>query len=196
MLLADLVKNVSRIVCLPDTGLCNVSILSITVNDVTTFCTDGVCPGYARRRLLGLNGGVEVNLGIISKAMVSDFSNALSSIKSVVDTKIEPNAPVISTEQLAQLRDSRYLQALVTEKSTVFNVISAVNDGIAFLVMVASVVMSLIVLSVVLCCCCCFCNQKTQVLVHPSAANAQSQFPALDSIRISKESFKPYVKTA
>ena len=197
VLLADLVIKVSQIVCLPDVGLCEVSVLSITVDSVTTFCINGVCPGYARRRLLELKRGTDVNLGIISKAMVPDFTKALSSVKGVVDIKVEPNAPVMTTEQLAQLKDARVLVALVSDKFTVFNIISAVSNGLGVLVLVAQVVIGLIILSVVLCCCLCCFNRKTDApLVPPgSGVESHSQFPALDSIRISKENYKPYVKT-
>ena len=152
-LLADLVRNVSRIVCLPDAGQCEVSVLSITVGGVTTFCIDGVCPGYSkrRRRRLLLEQTTEVNVGIISKTMVSDFSGSLKSIRSVVDIKVEPNAPVITTEQLAQLKDARALAAFVSEKSTVFN---AVSQGLGVMVLALQVEIAFIISGVVLCCCC------------------------------------------
>jgi hypothetical protein len=193
VLLDQLVHNVSRIVCLPAVGACNVSVISVTVDDVVTFCTDGVCPGFAkRRRLLLLNTGV-VDLGIITEAKVPDFTGALGAIESVVDTRVQPNAPIATVEQLAQLRDSRVLAALVANKFTEFNVIGAVNNVLGLLVLVIQVAIGIVVVSVILCCC--FCCKGSNVLVK-QPGNIGSQFTALDSIRISKESLKPYIKTA
>ena len=137
-----------------------------------------------------------VDLGIITEARVPDFTGALGAIGSVVDTRVEPNAPIATEEQLAQLRDSRVLAALVANKFTEFNVIGAVSDVLGMLVLVIEVAMGIVIVSVILCCCFC-CNQsKPQVVLVSHTTPSTSQFPALESIRISKENFKPYVKTA
>lgn len=178
-LLADLVTNVSRAVCTQEAAaeLCNVTVLSITVNNVTTFCTNGVCPGYTsnnnnnRRVLLGLAGPPlsGINLGIVTKKPIADVAANLNTIVIVVSSNVAPNAPV---SNLDQLKDSRSLVQYVIERQTVYvNVLPQATDnttGTLLAILILVVVISL-------CVYCCCCRKTKTVIVQQVAPAAQAQ---------------------
>ena len=167
VMLDTLVNNVSEVVCTADIILCNISVLSVTVNNVTTFCKDSVCPGYQRRRvLLAVKEAVGVSLGILTSRLVSDFSSGVRSLPSVSAVTVYPNAP-LTNAQLETMKDSRAMAGFVRSESTVFYVFTppSGSNGISGLVVIAVLagVFVLFIAAIVACCCCCCYYSQTPV---------------------------------
>jgi hypothetical protein len=165
MILDSLVNNVAEIVCTADIIVCNISVLSVTVNNVTTFCKDSVCPGYQRRRaLLAVKKTLSVSVGILTSRMLSDFSSDVRSIPSVETVTVYPNAP-LTNAQLDSMKDSKVMSELVLSKSTVFYAIIPSGGSTSGLVVIAVFigVFVFLIASIVACCCCCCYYSQTPV---------------------------------
>jgi hypothetical protein len=88
---------------------------------------------------------------------------------------------------MSTIQDPQKFITLVQERHTVYVV---VPGGISpvIIVVVAVLVIALIVI---------LCNRKAEtVIVLTSPVGAHFPTPPLESIRITKENFKPYIKTA
>jgi hypothetical protein len=173
-----------------------VSVLAVTVNNVTTYCVGGVCPGYARRRrLLGVGGGVVVIVGIVTQTPIVDVSESIDALPGVESSSVLPNSPVANLTSIAG--DSRKLIQQVQVGFTVYVIVHVETAAVNYtpvVVGVAAVVVVVAVLAVIA------LRMRPKVLVTGTAATgAESQFTtdssALQSIRITKENYKPYIKT-
>jgi hypothetical protein len=198
----DLVGNISAVVCVDAQAVCNVSILSVTVGSVTTYCTNGVCPGYARRRaLLGISGA-NVSVGVVTSTAIPDISDAVSHINSVTVLIIMPNAPWYRGDSFS---DSRSMLDQVAKSYTVYVIIvEKASDSSLFVGI--GVVLVVLVIGLIYA-----RSKRTSVVIQlplqvdpPSAPPAllvgpgnfkSSRFTALESIRITRENYKPFVKT-
>ena len=192
-LFAELAKDISVFVCADVKGFCNVSVLAVTVNNVTTYCDHGVCPGYARRRrLLAVSsGGTTIVMGIVTQTQITDVATELSTVPGVESSTIMPNSPV---RNLTSALDSRSLVQYVQQTFTVFVVVVpppvvvvvADNSGtvIAVAVGLAAVVAAIAVAVFVI-----RRGQKPLVNSEPSRAQFYAA-TALQSIRITKENLK------
>ena len=200
----DLVGNISAVVCVDAQAVCNVSILSVTVGSVTTYCTNGVCPGYARQRaLLGISGA-NVSVGVVTSTAIPDISDAVSRINSVTVLIIMPNAPWYRGDSFS---DSRSMLDQVAKSYTVYVIIvEKASDSSLFVGI--GVVLVVLVIGLIYA-----RSKRTSVVIQlplqvdpPSAPPAllvgpgnfkssSSRFTALESIRITRENYKPFVKT-
>jgi cysteine-rich repeat protein len=119
-LLAELVTNVTNSLCTPGAyAFCNVSVLSVSIGNRTTYCAKSVCLGIARRRLLQtkVEGG-NVNMGIVTSNPIPAPERRIEASSSVVTgTNYSANAPVFNRQELD---DAEKLIKLVQEKFTDF----------------------------------------------------------------------------
>ena len=186
-----LARNVSMLVCADAKGFCNVSVLAVTVNNVTTFCNNGVCPGYARsRRLLGVTV-VVVSIGIVTQVQIVDVSAGLDSIVAVDSSSVMPNSPVANLTSI--LGDAMKIMQQVQAGYTVYVIsepkIVVVDNTTTIVIVACCVVVVILAMAVVR------RNQQYTPLVPPGNEKG-ARLTALDSIRITKENYKPFVKTS
>jgi hypothetical protein len=191
-LFAALAKDISVLVCAEVKGFCNVSVLAVTVNNVTTYCDRGVCLGYARRRRMLLAvGTTTIIMGIMTQTQITDVS--MDTVPGVESSIIMPNSPIRNLTSSAL--DSRSLVQYVQQTFTVFNVAPPVvvvtdNSGVTIAVAVGltAVVVAIAVGVYVV-----WRGQRNQSLVGDTYARNEARFTAataLQSIRITKENLK------
>ena len=198
-LLASLVDQVSQSVC-PGLATCNVSVLSITRNNVTVYCANGACP-LSMRRLLQTDVGTSVNMGIVTSAAVQDLAPVFNSIPTVAASNVQPNMPLTDT---MTIQDPQNFIALVRALHTVYVIVPVSSDSSNLVLVVAVVVSILVVAGAVVLIFYFRSHERIQVakaqalqpLIPVSNAANHARFPPLESIRITKENFKPYIKTA
>ena len=187
-LLASLARNVSMAVCPAVSGFCNVSVLAVTANNATAFCTAGVCPGYARR-LLGAAVTV-VDVGVVTQTPILDVSLGLSSLEAVDDASLLPNSPVAN---LASVEGSQAFLALVRSGYTVVLVAQPTGNTAVNLAAAAVVVVLILAGAAAL--------QlrrapRRGVLVSGDGQQAEAQFAFLNNIRITRENLSSNLKSA
>jgi hypothetical protein len=114
---------------------------------------------------------------------VQDLAPVFDAMVIVVASKIQPNMPLTD---MSTIQDPQTFIALVQDRHTVYVV---VPGGISpvIIVVVAVLVIALIVI---------LCNRKAEPPPPPEGLHAHFPTPPLESIRITKENFKPYIKTA
>ena len=182
-----LVENVSSVVCSQSTFVfCNVTVLSVTVDNVTTFCKDSVCPGFEKRRraLLAVTNSssntqqkkrsCKADTAIYTDEKVSDFIQQLASVPYVTNVIVMPNTEVFN---YADLYDSQAVMALVAQTFTVFKTIES-SVLIPTTVIVGGII---IIVAAIICCClifCRLCRQQTVVyqILPTSSSIVESQF--------------------
>ena len=121
-LLAELATNVSNCLCTPGAyAFCNISVLSVSIGNKTTYCANSVCLGIAGRRRVLLQTKVEgggVNMGIVTSNPIPAPDNKIEASSSVVtNTKYSANAPIFN---LRELDSAEKLIKMVQEKCTDF----------------------------------------------------------------------------
>ena len=210
-MLANLVSNVSTAVCTKDVvdGLCNVTVLTVTIRNVTTYCTHGVCPGIAKGRRL-LSDVSVVGLGIVTTTKLPDISARINSVPVVVGYSIRPNAAM---NNFSMMDNSFLFVQFVGNSYTVFMgpVVGGGDPPFNFGEFVGIVVLVLLGL---------FCLNRWcgpgKTVVHivtvvnrdgvpvPSAppppfvqntTQEKAQFSLFNDIRITKDNCKPLFKT-
>jgi hypothetical protein len=174
-------------VCPAVSGFCNVSVLAVTANNATAFCTAGVCPGYAR--LLGAAVTV-VDVGVVTQTPILDVSLGLSSLEAVDDASLLPNLPVAN---LASVEGSQAFLALVRSGYTVVLVAQPTGNTAVNLAAAAVVVVLILAGAAAL--------QlrrvpRRGVLVSRDGQMAEAQFAFLDNIRITRENLSSNLKSA
>jgi hypothetical protein len=68
----------------------------------------------------------DVDVGILTKNLVTDFTQSLNSVTVIVSSSIKPNAPV---SDLNQVRDSRSLVSLVSDRYTTYYYVPSDSGG-------------------------------------------------------------------
>jgi hypothetical protein len=206
-MLANLVSNVSTAVCTKDVvdGLCNVTVLSVTIRNVTTYCTRGVCPGIAKGRRLLLSDVSMVGLGIVTATKLPDISARINSVPVVVGYSIRPNAAM---NNFSMMDNSFLFVQFVGNSYTVYEApgVGGENPPFNFGAFVVIVVVVLLVL---------FCLNRWfgPRVVHITVVNQavpsapplppfvqvlqpdKAQFSLFNDIRITKDNCKPFFKT-
>jgi hypothetical protein len=179
-LLNGLVANISLFVCADVSGYCNVSVAAVTLNGVTTFCSDGACPGYSGRRMLGTAAAV-VDVVIVTQIPISDVLLGFQGLPAVDDVVVLPNSPVASLTSGA-LGDSKETIEQVRKGHTVFNqvVVQPAPSNFPVAVVVVIVCCAAVIVTVVV-----LLRRKRVVLVADSKSNAaEARFAFLENIRI------------
>lgn len=160
--LSDLVRTVSTFLCTPSSevvvksgggNICEVSVLSVTENNITTICNKGVCPGYTSRRVLleVETSSSDVTVGIVTRdAVTPDITSLFDNMAVVSAYKVMPNAQVTN---LTVILDSGKLISLVAAAYTDYSrrnivVVASGSDNTILIIGVAVGAVIVVVIAV------------------------------------------------